>query len=385
MSMKIVIAPDKFRGCLSALEAAQAIEQGVRRVLPDATIDLVPMADGGEGLVDALMDAIPCSSHHVEVTGPLGDRVRARFARVDGSGRTVMEMASASGLVLVPPGRRDPSMTTTFGTGELLLKSITLPDQSVILGIGGSGTNDGGAGLAQALGYRLLDVAGRSLPPGGAALGQLDRTDASGRAKVLDHVTIRVGCDVDNPLCGPLGASAVYGPQKGADPAMVAMLDRNLVHFARIIQRDLGVDVAEVPGAGAAGGLGAGLIAFAGATLVSGIELVIEATGLRQRLIGADLCITGEGRIDASSAHGKTVVGIGREAQRLAIPTLAICGSIGPGAEAVLDQGIAAYFSICPQPMTLETALDLAAHLLTNATEQMVRGFLAGRKQRDHG
>ena len=384
MTLKIVIAPDKFKGCLTSLEAAQAIERGVKRVLANARTTLAPMADGGEGLVDALMSILGGHIEQVEVTGPRGERVIASFAQLSDSSTTVLEMASASGLSLVPLAERDPSITTTFGTGELLLKSIRQPNQVVVLGIGGSATNDGGAGLAQALGYRLLDASGDSLPPGGGALNRLDRIDTSGRAAILSMITLRVACDVDNPLCGPRGASAVYGPQKGADPAMVSRLDRNLAHFATIIKRDLGVDVADIRGAGAAGGLGAGLIAFAGATLISGIDLVIEAVQLAEKLKDADLCITGEGRIDGSSAHGKTIVGVGRQARALGVPTLAIGGSIGVGAADVLDQGIDAYFSLCDTPMTLETALTLAAPLLENASEQALRCFLAGRRFGTH-
>ncbi|HWE36381.1 MAG TPA: glycerate kinase [Isosphaeraceae bacterium] len=377
--LRVLVAPDKFKGSLSAPEAAGAIARGVEKAAPGATIVPLPMADGGEGTVEALVAATGGSFRTAVVNGPLGEPVRARFG-VLGDGKTaVVEMAEASGLVLVPHDRRDPSRTTTRGTGELLLAAIEAGARSVVLGIGGSATNDGGAGLAQALGYRLLDASGRELPPGGGALDRLDRIDASGRDRRLDGVAVAVACDVENPLCGPSGASAVFGPQKGASPSLVATLDRNLAHFARLVARDLGRDVAEIPGAGAAGGLGAGLVAFVDGRLERGIDLVIRAVGLEAHLRIADLCLTGEGMLDASSAFGKTAVGVARLARRLGRPTLALAGSLGPGAEAVLAEGITAYFSICPRPLPLDDALNHASTYLEQAAEQALRAFLAGR------
>lgn len=378
--MRVVIAPDKFKGSLSAPEAATAMARGVRRVAPHAEIDEVPMADGGEGTVTALVAATAGSLREIEVTGPLGSPVIASFGLL-GDGRTaVLEMASASRLSLVPPDRRDPWRTTTRGTGELLLAAVSAGARRVILGIGGSATNDGGAGLGQALGFRLLDSDGRELGPGGGELGRLARIDSSGRAASLDPVEVAVACDVTNPLCGPRGASAVYGPQKGADAAMVESLDRHLAHFADVVERDLHVAIRDIPGSGAAGGLGGGLVAFAGGRLQGGVDLVIEAVDLRSRLQGADLCLTGEGALDGQSAYGKTAVGVARLAHSVGCPTLALAGSIGPGAEAVLDQGVDAFFSICPGPIPLEQALSQAAELLENATAQAVRAFLAGQR-----
>jgi glycerate 2-kinase len=379
--MRVVVAPDKFKGSLSAPEAARALARGVESVASDAVIDPVPMADGGEGTVEALVAATGGTFHEARVTGPLGLPVRARFGLL-GDGRTaVLEMAEASGLALVPPERRDPSRTTTRGTGELLLAAIEAGARRVILGIGGSATNDGGAGLGQALGIRLLDADGRDLGPGGGALAGLDRIDPSGLDPRLGGIEVAVACDVDNPLCGPRGASAVYGPQKGADPAMVATLDANLDRFARIVARDLGRAIRDLPGAGAAGGLGGGLVAFASGRLEPGVRLVIDAVGLADRLRGADLCLTGEGAIDASSAFGKTAVGVARLARALGCPTLALAGTIGPGAAAVLDQGVDAYFSICPGPIPLDDALARAGALLEAAAAQAVRAFLAGRRR----
>jgi glycerate kinase len=378
--MKVVIAPDKFKGSLTAPEAAAAIARGVEAAAPGVRIDQVPLADGGEGTVEALVLATAGTVHEATVPGPLGEPVTARFGLLGDGTTAVLEMAAASGLVLVPEGRRDPRRASTRGTGELLLAAIAAGARRVILGIGGSATNDGGAGLAQALGVRLLDADGRDLEPGGGGLGRLARIDPSRRDPRLGDIAVEVACDVDNPLCGPRGASAIYGPQKGATPAMVQELDGNLAHFARIVERDLGVAIRDLPGAGAAGGLGGGLVAFAGGRLQPGIDLVIRAVGLADRLVGADLCLTGEGAIDASSAFGKTAVGVSRLARSLGCPTLALAGTIGPGAEAVLGQGIHGYFSLCPGPIPLEDAISRAAVLLQQAAEQVMRAFLAGRR-----
>lgn len=380
--MRVVIAPDKFKGSLTALEAAEAMARGLSRVDPSAEIDRVPMADGGEGTVAALVAATGGSYRTVTVTGPLGDPVVASFGLL-GDGRTaVLEMASASGLWLVPPALRDPLRATTRGTGQLLLAALEAGARRVIVGIGGSATNDGGAGLGQALGFRLLDTHGRELEPGGGELDRLARIERTDQVAVLGSATIAVACDVTNPLCGPRGASAVYGPQKGATPEVVERLDRNLGHFADIVARDLDVAVRHIPGSGAAGGLGGGLVAFAGGRLEGGVNLVIEAVNLRERLHAADLCLTGEGALDGQSAFGKTAVGVARLAHSLRCPTLAIAGSIGPGAEAVLEQGVDAYFSICPGPVHIDEAIERASELLENATAQAVRAFLAGRNAR---
>jgi glycerate kinase len=378
--MKIVLAPDKFKGSLAAPDVCRAMARGVASACPEATLDLVPMADGGEGTVEALVDATGGTFHQCSVTGPLGIPVSARFGILGDGTTAVLEMAAASGLVLVPHELRDPLVATTRATGELLRAALDLGAGSIILGIGGSATNDGGAGMAQALGVRLLDESGAELPPGGAALARLDRIDASGLDPRLAKTSIRVACDVANPLCGATGASAVYGPQKGATPAMVAQLDAALDRLARIIRRDLGLDVADLPGAGAAGGLGAGLVAFAGGKLTPGVELVIDAIKLRERLNGATLCLTGEGSLDASSAFGKTPVGVARLARELGVPCLALAGMIGPGAEDVLAQGIDAFASIAPGPGPVEEAIAEVSPRLERATEQLVRTFLAGRR-----
>jgi glycerate kinase len=377
--MRVVIAPDKFKGSLTALEAAGAMARGVARVIPDASIDRVPMADGGDGTTQALVAATGGSIREAKVSGPLGEPIVACWGLLGDGQTAVIEMAAASGLVLVQTDKRNPLVASTRGTGELMLAAIASGARRLIVGIGGSATNDGGAGLGQALGYRLLDETGHELPPGGGPLRRLARIDTSRRLPELDGVAVAVACDVSNPLCGPHGASAVYGPQKGASPEMVTELDRNLAHFAAIIERDLGMEIKDLPGAGAAGGLGGGLVAFANGKLEPGIDLVIAAVKLAERLAGADLCLTGEGALDAQSAFGKTAVGVGRLARSFHCPVLALAGSIGPGAEAVLEHGIDAYFSICPGPIRLDQAIGEAGSLLERVTEQTVRAFLAGR------
>lgn len=383
--MRIVIAPDKFKGSLAAPLVAEAIARGVRRAAPDAQVVCVPMADGGEGIVEALIAATGGSRRAEVVEGPLGEAVRAGYGFLGDGAAAVIEMAAASGLVLLEPARRDPFATSTFGTGQLLLAAISEGATRVIIGIGGSATNDCGAGLGAALGYRFFDSAGLQLTPRGAgSLRSVARIESSDASPLLDRATIDVACDVDNPLCGSRGASAVFGPQKfapeqPATPEKIAELDDALAHFASLIERDLGVDVKSLPGAGAAGGLGGGLVAFAHGRLTPGVDLVIDAVGLRAHLEGANLCLTGEGAIDASSAGGKTVVGVARLARSLGVPTIALAGKIGDGADAVLGEGIAAYFSICDGPMPLEVAVRDTERLLAASAEQVVRAFLLSR------
>src|SRR5260370_1344597 len=301
--MRIVIAPNAFKGSLSALEAAEAIGEGVRVAARDAELVLVPIADGGDGTVDALVAATQGERRMLRVRGPLGDPVDAEYGLIDGGSTAVIEMAKAAGLALLPKEKRDPRITTTYGVGELLQHAYDAGARHFIVGIGGSATNDGGAGMAQALGYHLLDENGLELHPGGQARTGLAGIRVGGVHANWTEAEVDVACDVTNPLTGPSGASAVYGPQKGATPEMVAELDAALEHFAEIIRRDLGVDVEQLPGAGAAGGLGAGLDAFTGAQLRPGAEMVMEALRLDERLVGAQLGITGEGRLDSQTAR----------------------------------------------------------------------------------
>lgn len=371
--MKIVVAPDSFKGSLTALEVADAIKEGIERVMPEADIDEVPMADGGEGTVQALVDATAGQMITEEVCDPLGNQIKANFG-ILGDGQTaVIEMAAASGLPLVPEGKRNPMLTTTYGTGELIRAALDRGCRKLIVGIGGSATVDGGAGMAQALGARLLDKGGNEVPRGGGGLGHLDRIDVSLLDPRIGEATTVVACDVDNPLVGPRGGPEVYGPQKGATPEMVKKLDKYLDGYADIIKRDLGADVKEAPGAGAAGGLGAGLMAFLNAELKLGIDIVIEAAGLEQHLKGADLVITGEGRIDRQTMYGKTPIGVAKSAKKFGIPVIGIGGGIGDDASVVYENGIDALMSIISYPMSLEMAMKRAHDLLADAAERAMR------------
>lgn len=377
--MKIVIAPDKYKGSLTALEVARAIATGLRRVLPNLEVVEVPMADGGEGTVQSLVDATGGTLREVEVTGPLGERRPASYG-ILGDGRTaVIEMAAASGLALVPRDRRNPLITTTRGTGDLIKAALDEGCTRLIIGIGGSATNDAGAGMAQALGARLLDVNGQELGPGGAELARLARIDLGGLDSRIRSgaVEVVVACDVANPLTGPQGASSVYGPQKGATPEMVQQLDAALANFARVVKRDLGLEVDTIPGAGAAGGLGAGLIAFLGGELKPGVEIVLEVTGLVEKLEGADLVITGEGAMDGQTAYGKTPSGVARVAKERGIPVIAIVGTVGKGIEEVYGIGIDAVFSIINRPCTLEEAMAEGAELIVQTAENIGRLLMA--------
>jgi len=383
--VKVVVAPDSFKECLSALQVAEAVARGLRRADAAAEVVLVPMADGGEGTVDAVVDATGGRRLRTTVTGPLGDPVEATFG-VSGDGETaVIEMAQASGLPLVPPRRRNPLRTTTYGTGELIGEALAEGVRTVIIGIGGSATVDGGAGMAQALGVKLTDASGRELGWGGGELGRLAHVDVGGLEERTLGVRFRVACDVTNPLLGERGAARVYGPQKGATPEMVEVLERNLARFARVVAHDLRVEVAKVPGGGAAGGLGAGLKAFLGAELVAGVEVVADAVGLAGKMAGADLVITGEGKLDAQSAFGKTPVGVARLAKKQGIPVVALAGALGGGAERVLAEGIDAYFSIADGPLGYEDSLARAAELLACAAEQCLRLWLSGKGARPVG
>ena len=378
--MKIVIAPDSFKGSLTALEAANAIEEGLKRFFPEAEIIKVPMADGGEGTVQSLVDATGGRIVKRIVTGPLGDKVEAQFG-ILGDGRTaVIEMASASGLPLVPPDKRNPMVTTTYGTGELIKAALDMGCRKFIIGIGGSATNDGGGGMAQALGVKLLDEEGNDIPFGGGGLLKLDRIDISTLDPRIAESEIVVACDVDNPLTGPRGAARVYSPQKGATPDMVEILDKALEHFAEVVKRDLGRDIKDVPGAGAAGGLGAGLMAFLNARLQLGVDIVIEATGLEGKVKGADLVITGEGGIDSQTIYGKTPIGVAKVAKKFGIPVLAVAGGISDDASVVYEHGIDGLMSIIPRPMTLDEAMAQGKKLLSDAAERIARLIAVGSK-----
>jgi glycerate 2-kinase len=377
--MKIVIAPDSYKESLSAMEAADCIEKGFKRIIPDAEYVKVPMADGGEGTVQSLVDATAGSIIPAMVTGPLGEPVEAFFGLLGDKKTAVIEMAAASGIHLVPPGKRNPLVTTTKGTGELIKAALDLGVSHIIIGIGGSATNDGGAGMAQALGARLLDAEGREIGGGGGALSSLSSIDLSQLDERLAGVMIEVACDVDNPLTGEKGASAIFGPQKGADPQMVERLDRNLEHYAVIIERDLGKKIKEVPGAGAAGGLGGGLLAFLPAELKRGVDIVIAAAGLEQIVADADLVITGEGRIDGQTIFGKTPIGVARTAKKSGVPVIGLAGSIARDSDIVREHGIDAVFSIVPGAISLEEAFEHAAEYVEQSAANIAAVWKMGR------
>jgi glycerate 2-kinase len=369
--MKVVIAPDSFKESMTAKEVCNAVERGFQKVFPDANIVKVPMADGGEGTVESLVDATGGSIIPCVVTGPLGLKVGAFFGMLGDGNTAVIEMAAASGLNLVAPENRNPLLTTSKGTGELILAAINHGAEHIIMGIGGSATNDGGAGMASALGIKLLDENGYELPPGGGSLGRLASINLSKMDPRLSKVKFEVACDVDNPLTGPRGASVVFGPQKGANAEMVETLDANLGHYAAIIAATLGKNVRDVPGAGAAGGLGAGLLAFLQAELKSGVDIVIEATGLVEKMRGADLVITGEGKIDSQTVYGKTPIGVAKNAKKLNIPVIAIAGNISKDSDIVKEHGIDALFSIVPGAITLEEAMREAADHVERLAENI--------------
>lgn len=359
--MKIVICPDSFKESLPADAAAQAIAEGVREVWPGADCVCLPLADGGEGTLDALVSATGGQLLTRQVQGPLGQPTLARFA-VLGDGKTALiEMAEAAGLPLLLPAQRDPLRTSTYGVGELMAAALDLGVTRILLGLGGSATQDGGAGMLQALGARLLDANGQPLPPGGAALRQLAQLHLDGLDPRLARVTVEVACDVDNPLCGPRGSSAVFAPQKGADAAGVALLDAALAHWGAHLAQATGRPVAELPGAGAAGGMGAAALAVFAARLRPGIDWVMDALDFNAALHGADWVISGEGRADGQSAGGKVVSGVARRAQAAGVPLLVLAGSLGDGYQALYPLGVHAILPIVPGPVSLAQALDHAA------------------------
>jgi len=371
--MKIVVAPQGFKGSLNAEQVAQAIAEGIRRVLPDIETILVPLADGGEGTVQALVYSTHGKTVSVEVTGPLGDKVSAEWGLLGDGVSAVVEMASASGITLVPPEKLNPMVATTYGTGELIRAALDAGCRKLIIGIGGSATNDGGAGMAQALGAKFLDDKGKELPWGGAALAGLNRIDISGLDSRIAGCEIIVASDVTNPLVGPDGASRVYGPQKGATEDMSRHLDEALTNYARVVKKDLGIDVVDMPGAGAAGGLGAGLVAFLGARLMSGIEIVSQAAGFADHLKGAALVFTGEGRMDAQTLFGKTVSGVATRAKALQVPVIAIVGELTGDYREVYRHGIDAILSITPGPISLEKSMANASSLIADTAERAMR------------
>ena len=374
MKKTFVLAPDSFKESMSAKRACEAMERGIRKVLPDAEILHVPMADGGEGTVDALVDGSKGTRVEVVVSGPLStEKVTTYYGLLADQKTAVMEMAKANGIELLAERKRNPLLTSTYGTGEMIKSALEHGVEKIIIGIGGSVTNDGGAGMAQALGVRLLDEAGRELSVGGGALAKLATVDITNVDPRLKNTEIIIASDVTNPLTGPTGASVVFGPQKGATPEMVNELDSNLVHYAEVIKRDLTIDVKNQPGAGAAGGLGAGLLVFTGASLRSGVELVTELTHLEDKISQADYVFTGEGGMDFQTKFGKAPYGVAKAAKKYHKPVFACAGYIGEQVEVLYDEGITAIFGILGKSGSLDDALQAGEANLERTVENIVR------------
>lgn len=371
--MRFVLAPDSFKESMTAKAAAHAMEAGVKKVFPEAECVIVPMADGGEGTVESLVDGSNGTIVQKEVTGPLGTMVTAEYGLLGDRKTAVIEMASASGLQIIRKEDRNPLITTTFGTGELIRDALDQGVNRILIGIGGSATNDGGVGMLQALGASFKDKDGNELPFGGGALHTLETIDLENLDPRLASVMIEVACDVTNPLIGENGASVIFGPQKGATVEMVQILDSNLTHYANVMKEYAGVDIADKEGAGAAGGLGAGLMAFLNAELKRGIELVIEYTDLETKMNGANFVFTGEGSIDGQTLFGKTPTGVAKLAKKKQIPVIAFAGKIGNGTEELYNQGFTAVIGILKEVTSLETALGSGRDNLMFATENICR------------
>lgn len=375
--MRILIAPDSFKGSNSSLSVASAIEEGIYRVFPEAEVEKIPIGDGGEGTVEAMVAASEGDIVSLTVTGPLGNKVEAQYGLLDPV-TAVIEMASASGLVLVPGDKKDVRAATTFGTGELILHALDQGVEEIILAIGGSATNDGGTGMASALGYKFLDKEGGLLPPGGGPLALLASINTDNVDPRVAKTTFKVACDVNNPLTGPQGASAVYGPQKGASPDDVKFLDAALGNLSSVVKTQMGIEASEKPGAGAAGGLGYGLVVFCGASLETGIDLVLDAVNFEDRLEGIDLVITGEGKLDGQTAYGKVPVGVSRRAKKQGVPVLAIAGDVDDDIGDVYENGIEAVMSTVKRAMSLEEAMGNGRAFLVDASERAMRMIRIG-------
>ena len=378
--MRILVAPQGFKGTLTGWEAAEAIAEGVHRVLPDAELTLLPIADGGHGTLEALMAATAGERHRLRVTGPLGATVEAEWGVTGGSEPSaVVEMAQGSGLTLVPETMRDPMRATTYGTGQLIAAALSAGHRRIIVGVGGSATNDGGTGAAQALGVRLRDASGNDLAFGAAGLLQLAHIDVAGRLPAIADATIKVATDVSNPLTGPIGAAMTYGPQKGGTPGMLPMLDAALANMADVVERDLGVRLRDLPGAGAAGGLAAGLVAFLGAKLSWGADVVLDALDFDQHLSDADLLVTGEGRLDWQTMYHKAPIVAAERASARGVPGIDVAGSVGEGADDGLSHGIALYEASSAPDAPMPASPDDATAAVADAAGRAIARWLAGR------
>ncbi|MED4754342.1 glycerate kinase [Brevibacillus choshinensis] len=377
--MKIVIAPDSFKGSLTAKQVAVAIRAGVLKALPNSEIVIKPMADGGEGTLQCLVDATDGKLLQASVKNPLGRDITAEFGILGDGVTCVIEMAAASGLYLIAAEERNPHFTTTYGFGQLILAGLDLGCRRFILGIGGSATNDGGAGMLQALGFQLLDQDDQPLSYGGGELSKLRRIDRSHADARLEDCQFIIACDVTNPFVGPNGASYVFGPQKGATTDMISRLDDNLRHFADLIHTTEGIAIHDLPGTGAAGGVAGALLAFLHGHLQSGIKIVRETTRLAEAMAGADLVLTGEGQVDFQTAQGKTPCGVAQLARQYGIPVIVLAGSVGEGIDSLYPEGVTAILSITNKPMSLEQSMLQTAKLLEQSAEQVVRIFASHR------
>ena len=376
MPLRFVIAPDSFKESLSAVQAAQAMQRGILRQFPDAICRLVPLADGGEGSVDALLNACAGQKVACRVRGPLPQQqVESYFALMDEGKTAVIEMAKANGIHLIPLAQRNPALTSTYGTGEMIRQALDLGVSKIVIGLGGSVTNDAGNGMAQALGVKFLDQAGLEVQPCGGNLKQICEIDLSALDARLATTEMLIASDVNNPLCGEYGASAIFGPQKGATPELVKILDQNLGYFANLVETTLGVNVQHQAGAGAAGGLGFGLLAFARAKIQSGVELLIQQTGLAEKIAQADVVLTGEGKIDRQTFMGKTPFGVAQVAKSLNKPVYAFAGMIGEYIEPLLEAGFTQIIGINPPDISVEDAIRNAENNLTDSVENVMRSL----------
>ena len=376
--MKIVVAPQAFKGSLSATEVGNSMIKGIENVIANSTNLLVPIADGGDGTLETLVESSQGKINLIKVTGPLGEQQNSAWGALGRNKTAIIEMARSSGLALVPINKLNPLISTTYGLGEVILDALDQGYRDFIIGIGGSATNDAGAGMAQALGAKLLDSNGNELPFGGESLSKLNSINIDGIDTRIKESNFAIACDVNNPLTGPEGASAIYGPQKGATPEMVNTLDQALTNFAEIVEKDLGIKINDVEGSGAAGGLGGGLIAFLNGKLRKGVDIVLDFVDINKALTNTNLVITGEGQLDFQTIYNKAPIGVARRAKHLGIPVIAISGSLGENFSVVHEHGIDAASSIVSKPMTLEEASKNAPELISTATEQALRYMKIG-------
>ena len=376
--MKIVVAPQAFKGSLSATEVGNSMIKGIENVIANSTNLLVPIADGGDGTLETLVESSQGKINLIKVTGPLGEQQNSAWGALGRNKTAIIEMARSSGLALVPINKLNPQISTTYGLGEVILDALDQGYRDFIIGIGGSATNDAGAGMAQALGAKLLDSNGNELPFGGESLSKLNSINIDGIDTRIKESNFAIACDVNNPLTGPEGASAIYGPQKGATPEMVNTLDQALTNFAKIVEKDLGIKINNVEGSGAAGGLGGGLIAFLNGKLRKGVDIVLDFVDIDKALINTNLVITGEGQLDFQTIYNKAPIGVAKRAKHLGIPVIAISGSLGENFSVVHEHGIDAASSIVSKPMTLEEASKNAPELISTATEQALRYMKIG-------